>query len=124
METRRTRRLITAFVSGMTAFLINSPTGLNLTSANTKVPVGLMADGPALYGSNCAICHGRNGVGTPAWRAKGQPDLSSANWQNTHSDQQIAERIRSGKGKMPAFGKKLSEEEVTMLVKQVRNLRK
>src|SRR5882672_9682803 len=124
MQMKRTLRLITVFVGGMTVLLISSSTVLTFTAANTKAPAGLMADGPALYGSKCAICHGKDGVGTPAWRAKGQPDLSSAEWQKSHSDQQIADRIRSGKGKMPAFGNKLSEDEVTMLVKQVRNLRK
>jgi len=82
------------------------------------------SDGPALYASKCVICHGKNGVGTPAWRAKGQPDLSSAEWQKTHSDDQIASRIKEGKGKMPGFGNKLSDEEIKALVKQVRTLRK
>ena len=82
------------------------------------------SDGAALYGSKCAICHGRNGTGTPQWRSKGQPDLSSAEWQKSHSDSQIAERIKAGKGKMPGFAKKLSEDDVMALVKQVRNFRK
>ena len=83
-----------------------------------------MADGSALYGSKCAICHGKNGTGTPAWRAKGQPDLSSSEWQKTRTDEQIATRIKAGKGKMPSFGNKLSDEEIAALVKQVRTLRK
>jgi cytochrome c6 len=82
------------------------------------------ADGPALYASKCVICHAKNGAGTPAWRAKGQPDLSTSEWQRTHSDDQIALRIREGKGKMPGFGKKLSDEEIQALVRQVRTLRR
>lgn len=82
------------------------------------------ADGSALYASKCVICHAKNGAGTPAWRAKGQPDLSTAEWQRTHTDEEIAIRIRDGKGKMPGFGKKLSDEEIKALVKQVRTLRK
>src|SRR5262245_52927384 len=57
------------------------------------------ADGLALYGSQCSICHGESGVGTPPWRAKGQPDLSRSEWQQARSDEQIAAVIRDGKGK-------------------------
>jgi cytochrome c6 len=82
------------------------------------------ADGPALYASKCVICHGKNGSGTAALRAKGQPDLTSAQWHQSHSDDQIASRIRDGKGKMPGFKNKLSEDEIRALVKQVRALKK
>jgi mono/diheme cytochrome c family protein len=118
MKTRRTLRLIPIFVGGLLVFSSSS----NALISNATGPV--VPNGAALYGSKCVICHGRNGSGTPAWRSKGQPDLSNADWQKTHSDQQIAERIRVGKGKMPAFGDKLSEEEVGALVKQVRSLKK
>ncbi len=93
-------------------------------STTTAATVITTADGPALYASKCVICHGRNGAGTAALRAKGQPDLSTAEWQKTHSDEQIAVRIREGKGKMPGFGKKLSDEEIKALVRQVRTLRR
>ena len=82
------------------------------------------ADGSALYASKCVICHGKNGAGTAALRSKGQPDLSTAEWQKTHSDEQIAARIRDGKGKMPGFKNKLSDEDINALVRQVRTLRK
>ena len=121
MKKRRMVHLISTFFVGLTVTLI---TGTNaLMSTNTREP-NPPSDGAALYGSNCAICHGRKGAGTPAWKSKGQPDLSTAEWQKSHSDTQIAERIRQGKGKMPPFGKKLSEEDVVALVKQVRSFRK
>jgi mono/diheme cytochrome c family protein len=120
MEKRRRVRLITIFLLGLVVSLINGP---KAHTSNTEGPY-VPSDGVALYGSKCAICHGKDGSGTPQWRAKGQPDLSSAEWQKSRSDSQIAERIRLGKGKMPPFGKKLSEEEVMALVKQVRNFRR
>jgi mono/diheme cytochrome c family protein len=90
----------------------------------TTAAASMTAAGSALYASKCVICHAKNGAGTPAWRAKGQPDLSDSEWQKTHSDEQIATRIREGKGKMPGFAKKLSDEEIKALVKQVRTLRR
>ena len=121
MEERKTLRFIPIFLVGLMLWLTIGPQ--QALTAYTKGPK-LPSDGAALFDSKCAICHGRNGSGTPQWRAKGQPDLSTAEWQKSHSDSQIAERIRLGKGKMPAFGKKLSEEDVTALVKQVRTLKK
>jgi len=123
MEKRRLH-LISILVGGLVFTLTNWTNAFNVTATTAKQPNGPGPNGAALYGSNCAICHGRNGSGTPAWRAKGQPDLSSAEWQKSRSDDQIAERIRLGKGKMPSFGKKLSEEEVMALVKQIRTLKK
>jgi mono/diheme cytochrome c family protein len=121
MKKRRMVHLISMFTVSLTVTLI---TGTNaLTSTNTRGP-NPPSDGAALYASKCAICHGRNGGGTPAWKSKGQPDLSTAEWQKSHSDAQIAERIKQGKGKMPPFGNKLSDEDVAALVKQVRNFRK
>ncbi len=94
------------------------------SSTTNTATIVTAVDGPGIYASKCVICHAKNGIGTPAWRAKGQPDLSSSDWQKTHSDDQIATRIREGKGKMPGFRNKLSDEEIAALVKQVRALRK
>jgi len=40
------------------------------------------------------------------------------------SDERIFNSIMNGKGKMPAFGKKLSEPEIDALVTHVRGLKK
>jgi cytochrome c6 len=99
-------------------------TGTHALMSTTPRGPNPPSDGASLYGSKCAICHGRNGAGTSAWKSKGQPDLSTAEWQKSHSDAQIAERIKQGKGKMPPFANKLSDEDVAALVKQVRSFRK
>ena len=123
MRDRKTGRFIIVLITiitCMTGVVLQSTT----PSAKAKKATVAPADGAALFGSNCAICHARNGTGTPAWRATGQPDLSSPDWQKTHSDEQIATRIRDGKGKMPGFRKKFSDEDISALVKQVRALKK
>jgi mono/diheme cytochrome c family protein len=78
-------------------------------------------DGASLYDGKCAICHGKDGVGLPNWRSLGQPDFTNAEWQKAHTDGQIADSIKNGKGKfMPSFKGKLSEEETGAVVQRIR----
>ncbi|MCM3870293.1 MAG: cytochrome c [Pyrinomonadaceae bacterium] len=124
MQKTRTLRLIITLLAPLVTLGLLSVVSAVDFSTTTPATIITTADGPALYASKCVICHGKNGAGTAALRAKGQPDLSTADWQKTHSDEQIAARIREGKGKMPGFAKKLSDEEIKALVKQVRTLRR
>jgi cbb3-type cytochrome c oxidase subunit III len=94
------------------------------TAASSRVTPSV-ADGAAVFGSKCVLCHGKDGAGLPSWKAKGQPDLTDADWQRSHTDAQIAETIKNGKGKyMPSFKAKLSDEEVNAVVAHVRSLAK
>lgn len=51
-------------------------------------------------------------------------DLTSAEWQDSVSDERIYNSISNGKGKMPAFKKKLSDSQIDELVNYVRRLRR
>jgi cytochrome c6 len=124
MQKKRTLRLINTFVVSLVLLWTLFGNFTVVDFSTTTAAAITAADGASLYASKCSICHAKNGAGTPAWRAKGQPDLSTAEWQKTHSDEEIATRIRDGKGKMPGFGKKLSDEDIKALVRQVRTLRR
>lgn len=78
-----------------------------------------------LYSKNCARCHGKDGK-AKGFKAKavGARNLTDALWQDRVSDERLFNSINNGKGKMPAFGKKLSEAEVNSLVSYVRSLKK
>ncbi|HYR85061.1 MAG TPA: cytochrome c [Terriglobia bacterium] len=78
-------------------------------------------DGTSLFGSKCAACHGKDGSGLPNWKSKGQPDLTRSEWQDSHTDEEIADTIKNGKGEfMPPFKDKLSDEEINAVVSRVR----
>jgi cytochrome c553 len=78
-----------------------------------------------LYSKNCSSCHGRDGH-AKGLRGKhvGARNLTDAQWQDRVSDERIFNSINNGKGKMPAYGKKLSEAQVNSLVNYVRSLKK
>ena|SRR2546426_11773954 len=78
-----------------------------------------------LYTKNCASCHGKDGrAKTLKGKLKHARNLADGEWQGNVSDERIFNSITNGKGKMPAFGKKLSEQEIDSLVPYVRALRK
>ncbi len=78
-----------------------------------------------LFSRHCAKCHGKDGRarGLKA-KATGTRNLTDPEWQERVSDERIFNSINNGKGRMPAFGKKLSEAEVDSLVQYVRGLKK
>jgi mono/diheme cytochrome c family protein len=78
-----------------------------------------------LYTKDCASCHGRDGR-AKTFKAKlnHARNLTDPEWQGRVSDERIFNSIMNGKGKMPVFGKKLSEQEIDSLVAYVRGLKK
>jgi mono/diheme cytochrome c family protein len=80
---------------------------------------------PELYAKNCASCHGRDGR-SKTFKAKRNHarNLADAEWQSRVGDERIFNSIMNGKGKMPGYGKKFSQQEIDALVAFVRGLRK
>jgi len=78
-----------------------------------------------LFAKNCASCHGKDGR-SKTFKAKlnHARNISDPEWQMRVSDERIFNTIMNGKGKMPEFGKKLSEQEIDALVTYVRGLKK
>jgi cytochrome c6 len=76
------------------------------------------------YKANCVTCHSIDGSGSsPAGKALKAKDLKSPEVQSA-TDADLTAVITNGKGKMPAFGKKLSADAITGLVTYVRSFAK
>ncbi len=95
------------------------------TQARMDVPSPMPGDAKATFDAQCAKCHGKDG------RAKSlhgkhvhARDLTDAAWQGNVSDERLFNSISNGKGKMPDFKKKLSEEQIDALVRYVRQLKR
>jgi len=81
-------------------------------------------DAEKQYKTHCVLCHAPDGSGSsPSGKALKAQDLRSELIQKK-TDAELATAITKGKGKMPAFGKKLKPEDITQLVAYIRALPK
>jgi mono/diheme cytochrome c family protein len=75
--------------------------------------------GAEQFAARCSGCHGTDGRGISS---AGTPNFTNRDFQAKLSEQQIADTIRNGKsGRMPAFGKELSNEQISALATYVRS---
>ena len=98
------------------------------TMAAAILPAGEKANPPspaageqhpsALYGEYCAKCHGADGTAnTPRGKQLMARDFTDQEWQSSKKDDQLIKQVTSGSEDMPAFGKKLTKEQIESLVK-------
>ncbi|HJT81187.1 MAG TPA: cytochrome c [Chthoniobacterales bacterium] len=96
-------------------------TCLLIAAIATSAGVAFGADATAIWNSQCASCHGKDGSGSTAMGKKlGVKDYSK---EQGFSDAEAAKIIKEGKGKMKGYPK-LSDDEVKALVAHVRSLKK
>ena len=103
-----------------------APTAIFLSLIALALPAGVRAhsDVAKVYKTNCVLCHAADGSGnSPSGKALGAKDLASSEVQKK-SDEDLAEVITKGKGKMPVFGAKLKPEDIKQLVAYIRTLAK
>ena len=94
----------------------------SLTTGPGNVPA---VNAEQLYAKQCASCHGKDGrAKTIKGKLKHARNLTDAEWQGKVSDERIFNSITNGKEKMPAYGKKLSQEKIEALVTYVRAFKK
>ena len=103
----------------MTMRLVVTVALFSLVVALTLPPMAA-ADAAADYKAKCAMCHGADGMGKASLGTK---DLGSADIQKM-SDADLTTAITAGKGKMPPYKGKLTDAQITDLVKYIRTLKK
>jgi len=85
-----------------------------------------LARANTLFAGKCARCHGADGRGqTVVGKLLGVPDFTNTKWSKAHGNtDQLIESITNGNGNMPAFGKKLTRREISLLADHVRYFNK
>jgi len=82
------------------------------------------AQGRELFVNTCARCHGTEGTGGPP-PAPGAPsprNFHDHEFQLTHTDDQLKQTIRTGKGTaMPAFAGMFNDAQLAALVTHIRS---
>src|SRR5271167_580550 len=82
------------------------------------------ADAAADYKAKCQGCHGPGGVPSAGMaKSMGMKDLGSSDVQSM-SDADLTGAITNGKGKMTGFKGKLTDAQISDLVKYIRTLKK
>ena len=79
-------------------------------------------DAEALYKSKCQVCHGAAGKGSPEGQKLGVKDFHSPEVAK-ESDAELFKITKEGKGKMPSYDKKLSDDQIKELIKYIRSLK-
>ncbi len=79
----------------------------------------------ALFNEKCSRCHGEDGRGeTHTGEMLGVPDFTDEKWwKETKGDNRFVHSVTNGKEAMPAFGKKLTKQEIAALVTYVRRFK-
>jgi mono/diheme cytochrome c family protein len=100
---------VVAAVAFVVLLFANEPDDRSAPAASAPV------SGDAVFAANCATCHGRDGRGGPA------PVLADGRVVDDFPDpaDQIA-FVTNGRGRMPAFGGRLSPEEIEAVVEYTR----
>jgi cytochrome c6 len=81
--------------------------------------IAVAQSGADTFKAKCAMCHGADGSGKAAMGTK---PLSSPDIQKM-SDADLNAAITNGKGKMPSYKGKLTDAQISDLVKFVRTLK-
>jgi mono/diheme cytochrome c family protein len=76
-----------------------------------------------LFGKLCVLCHGPDGKGSGVRNTMPAiPDFTRRGWHERRADPQLVQSILDGRGTgMPAFGAKISREQVRELVAFIRS---
>jgi mono/diheme cytochrome c family protein len=131
----RTRKLLLVFlflilcVVAVFAYYQNRPWKVPEEAKRRKNPIqsspAALAAARVIYLDKCANCHGETGKGDGSDAAMYYPsptNLTDAKHMNSLTDGEIFYQISQGRKPMPAFKKRLTEEQRWQLVLFVRSL--
>ena len=100
--------------------VVNTLTRVCFVTIVAAGTISLAQDAAATFKSKCQMCHGADGSGNAKMKVE---SFSLPDTVKMSDDDLIAE-VTNGKGKMPAYKGKLSDDQIKGLVAYVRTLQK
>jgi mono/diheme cytochrome c family protein len=82
-----------------------------------------LAKGKAIYGDKCIKCHGEKGKGDGPKAVdleKKPADYTDKAKMAKFTDEDLTKAVKEGKKPMPAFGKKLTDEQIDNVIAYIR----
>ena len=108
-------------------FNSTAPLGTRLSAVIVLALFSICAvadSGSDIYKAHCSACHATSGAGdTMLGKNLKLRSLSSPEVQQ-QSDEQLFSITSKGKNRMPAYGRKLSQQQIEAVVKHIRSLKK
>jgi len=106
---------------GLFAIILGGAMALSVagfTSRASAIPAPDDA-GAQVFKTNCVVCHGADGTGSPTGKALKAPDLNSEAVQKLTVAQMVTQ-VSDGKNNMPPFKSTLSKDQINAVVEYVR----
>jgi cytochrome c6 len=95
-----------------------------LLAASIAAPAFAQGAGAETYKAKCAMCHGPDGTAsTPVGKSMKVPSFKDPA-EVKASDAQLIAATKNGKGKMPAYAGKLTDDQIREVVAYIRTLQK
>lgn len=103
--------------------LIACITLLNFLANPQVAQAADLAEGAQLFAANCAVCHVGGGNSIMSIKTLKQDALEKflAGYGPAHNETAIAKQITYGKGMMPAFKNRLTEDQIANIAAYVQN---
>jgi cbb3-type cytochrome c oxidase subunit III len=98
-------------------FVANAP-------QRSQMPATKAKEAKRVFKQKCSKCHGQDGAGNNYGVIIGATNLTDPEWQQRVDDKRLVNSIKHGRGQMPTFGEKLTEDQITSLVMYIRTLQK
>jgi len=106
---------------GLFAIILGAVVAVSVAGFSSRAVAAPAPDdaGAQVFKTNCVVCHGADGAGSPTGKALKAPDLNSEAVQKLTAVQ-MAAQVSDGKNNMPPFKSTLSKDQITAVVAYVR----
>jgi len=114
----RKTRILGALAFGAIAGVTVALLGVSGGPSGPPSPLAGDQHPSALFLEYCTKCHGQDGTAnTPKGKQLMARDFTDVEWQSSKTDAKLIKTVTEGGEDMPAFGKKLTKEQIESLVK-------